>query len=229
MKKRLIPFKWLPAAWGLKGRVYEEAEANYYLEGQELERALVDIRNDDPDQRAEKHLFLDWKHNLIDQYEYERKKLALSGKGDDQRELLALDLKHHKIGNYDHDCKRAALDFAPGVDLDTALADIDLAYEKLTKRDYDKKVATIKKEPWVGIVSEGYDPKLGVNGWYCEFDWNDYWIEYLRLNGYVGLNDEEIHQAWFQDVCRVVAHEGEEHDGAEIVPFSGRLVNHLPR
>jgi hypothetical protein len=229
MKKRLIQFNWLPAAWGLNGRVYEEAKANYYLEGQELERALIDIRIDDQNERDRKHLNLDLKYNVIDQYTYDQRMLALSGKGDDQRELLALALKHGQIDNYDHDCKLAALDFATGVDLDIALADIDLAYEKLSKREYDKKVATLKKEPWVGVVSEGYDPKLGVNGWYCEFDWNEYWIEYLRLNGYVGLNDEEIHQAWFQDICRVVVSEGEEQDGAEIVPFSGRLVNHLPR
>jgi hypothetical protein len=227
---KLIPFNWLPAAWGLKGRTYEEAKANYYLEGEELVRALIDIREDDPTKRRIAHLSLDYTSGKIDLYEFDLKKLQINGGGEDQRELLKIELAHGKINNYDHDIKRAELDFAAGTDLDIAKADIDLAYDKITKREYEKQVATLKKEPWVGIVSEGYDPKLGVNGWYCEFDWNEFWIEYLRLNGYVGLNDDEIHQAWFQDICRSVASEGEEQqEGAEIVPFSGRLVNHLPR
>lgn len=227
---RLIPFNWLPAAWGLSGRVYEEAKANYELEGEELARALIDIREDDPKKRSIAHNALDFSLNRIDGYEHDLKLLQIAGRGDDKKELLGLDLKYGKIANYEHDIKRAELDFAAGDDLELAKADIDLAYEKITKRDFDKKVATLKKEPWVGVVSEGYDPKLGVNGWYCEFDWNDFWIEYLRLNGYVGLNDDEIHQAWFQDICRSVAFEGEEQqEGAEIVPFSGRLANHLPR
>ena len=32
-KRRLIPFDFMPASWGLNGKVYEKAKAEYYFEG----------------------------------------------------------------------------------------------------------------------------------------------------------------------------------------------------
>ena len=38
-----IPFGWLPASWGLKGKSRELAEAEYYLSGYELDIAKARI------------------------------------------------------------------------------------------------------------------------------------------------------------------------------------------
>ena len=38
-----IPFSWLPASWGLKGKSRELAEAEYYLTGYELDIAKARI------------------------------------------------------------------------------------------------------------------------------------------------------------------------------------------
>lgn len=224
-KNRLIPFRMLPASWGLAGQAFDEAEAYYMFDGEELQRRLAEIRHrDDPKQLARKRAQIDRDHGVMDEYDYRKKVLEIDGKTGDRREQLALDLEFGKIDNYQHDRERATLDYTEA-DLDLALAEIDLAYEKITQREYDKTVATSKQEPWVGIINDGYDQKLGINGVYFEFDWNSYWVEYLRLNGYQGTSEEEIVKRWFQDVCRATALEDDPQESADIVPFSGRMVN----
>lgn len=42
-KKRLIPFSWLPASWGLSGKSRAIAEAEYYYEGNDLEDKLAEL------------------------------------------------------------------------------------------------------------------------------------------------------------------------------------------
>jgi len=41
--KRLIPFGWLPGHWGMAGKIREVAQAEYDLDGEFLERRLVEI------------------------------------------------------------------------------------------------------------------------------------------------------------------------------------------
>lgn len=42
-KKRIIPFGWLPAHWGMAGKMREVAQAEYDLSGEALERRLLAI------------------------------------------------------------------------------------------------------------------------------------------------------------------------------------------
>jgi len=52
------------------------------------------------------------------------------------------------------------------------------------------------------VINASFNPKEGINGVYFEFDWNAQWIEFLRINGYIGHTDEQIVDDWFADVCR---------------------------
>ena len=45
-KKRLIPFKFLPASWGLSGKTKEVAQAEYELTGYDLDVALAEINHE---------------------------------------------------------------------------------------------------------------------------------------------------------------------------------------
>ena len=56
MIKRWLPFRLLPASWGLVGDAYLEAEAHYKLQGEALERQLLLIRLRDDPQRLEREL-----------------------------------------------------------------------------------------------------------------------------------------------------------------------------
>lgn len=209
MKKRLIPFWMMPASWGLKGKHREEAEAAYYLEGEALERRLAQIEfNNDPKGLQHRVNDINLKWGYIDEYTHARQALTIDGLNTDPYEALSLERKFGKISDYDHDRERAKLDFTDETELALAFLEIDLAYEKIDQKTYEKERATLKQEPWVGIVDDGFDLTQGPNGVYFKFDWNEYWIEFLRLNGYVGLTDEEVVEQWFNDTLRSMAMEG---------------------
>jgi hypothetical protein len=73
-----IPFKLLPAAWGLKGKSREIAEAEYYYTGEELDRKLADINNSEGQQRDLAHLALDLKYGKIDLLDHDEKYIELT-------------------------------------------------------------------------------------------------------------------------------------------------------
>jgi len=66
-------------------------------------------------------------------------------------------------------------------------------------------LATFNNEPWIGILNDEYKAENGVSGFLVEMDWNDQFIEMLRVNGYTGISDEHIVEQWFVDVNNSVA------------------------
>lgn len=69
-----------------------------------------------------------------------------------------------------------------------------------------KELATEKKEPWVAVLQTHVNPESPRNGFF-ELDWNEFFIVYLRDNGYTGGSDEEVVDVWFQDLCREIGNE----------------------
>ncbi len=65
--KKLIPFRWLPASWGLNGPLYDEAEAYYLYDGYDLERRLAEIKLTGDDLTREL-LRIDHEYQVIDAY-----------------------------------------------------------------------------------------------------------------------------------------------------------------
>ena len=68
----------------------------------------------------------------------------------------------------------------------------------------DKQKATMKKEPWVGVLNTHVNKENVRNGFF-ELDWNEYFILKLTEAGYKGASEEEIVDQWFKDLCRDVA------------------------
>ena len=136
-KTRLLPFRMMPASWGLKGKSRAIAEAEYYYEGEDLEKRL------------------------------------------------------------------AELNAATELDAEIAKLEIDLKNEKIGQAVFDKKVAGLKKEPYVNVLNMGVDPENIAQG-YFELDWNDEFIKMLTNAGLTGKNDEELVNKWFNAVCRTV-------------------------
>lgn len=247
----------LPWTWGLSGPKYEEAEARYYLTGEDLDRKLIDLRwHEDTHVRHLKHLEYDLKIGKISAYDFDIRMLEFGGKGTDALARAEVDLKHHKIDSYQFDLITAMQSTKDGpdrvvamaeVDLkhdkidmyafetavamartkegqerEIALLDIDLKHGKITAKAHEKGVATAKSEPWIGIINDGFDLAQGLNGVFFEFDWNTYWIDYLKLAGYYGPTDEDIVEMWFNDVCRSMAAQSEslDFDEADFSPGS---------
>ena len=50
--KKLIPFKWLPGSWGLKGETFERARIEYELEGLERKIALSHLGLETAEEKA---------------------------------------------------------------------------------------------------------------------------------------------------------------------------------
>jgi hypothetical protein len=234
MKKKLISFRCLPGSWGLVGQSYAEAEANYYYEGEELDRKLAEIRfKDDPaglkvalanidhkhkkitDYQLEVIMAkangranpaalaeIDFAHGKISKYDYEKIVIENSTKpGSAKREsrLLDLEFEHGNITKYEYE--KAVIEASDMTDTDRAikLLELDCANGKISKEICEKEVFTLLKKPWVGVIGQSLNMDQGINGFMMELDWNEYWIEYLDLNGYTGTEDQMI-EAWFANV-----------------------------
>lgn len=79
MSKPRIPFEVWPFSWGMKGQVRELAKAEYELEGEELERAKIDIiHGDDEDALKLALLDVELKHAKITQTEYHKQLATLN-------------------------------------------------------------------------------------------------------------------------------------------------------
>lgn len=65
-------------------------------------------------------------------------------------------------------------------------------------------------DPWVTILSIVDDPEKGAR---VELDWNDAFIEYLRANGIVGVDDDAVIQKYITMLLHDLA--GKEEDDNE--------------
>jgi len=207
MAKKLIAFRFLPAAWGLHGSAFAEAEINYLYQGQERDERLAGVRFM-PESREYRRTMIEiaYRYETIDSLECRRQLLGVEHTGLDlQDALIDLDCEFGKLSAYDAAVqklyKRTA---SPEDNLAFALGklDIDLKFQRITRPEFEKQGATLRNEPWVNVINASFNPKEGINGVYFEFDWNAQWIEFLRINGYIGHTDEQIVDDWFADVCR---------------------------
>ena len=80
-------------------------------------------------------------------------------------------------------------------------ARIEQAELELLKKKDPKAYATKKGEPWVSVLDVQVNEENIRNGFF-ELDWNDLFIEQLRLAGYGEEMDpeEEIVDRWFRDI-----------------------------
>jgi|TARA_X000000368_G_scaffold399408_1_gene370345 hypothetical protein len=95
--------------------------------------------------------------------------------------------------------------------------------EESKSENKEKAKATKNKQPWIQVLTTHVDKTNPKNGFF-ELDWNEYFVQSLKLNGYRGATDEEVVDKWFQDLCRNVASES----GTEDVGASG-YVNKVLR
>ena len=91
------------------------------------------------------------------------------------------------------------------------ILDIDRRYGKLSELEFNKQSATIKEEPYVGVVNTHFNPKDPKNGFF-ELDWNQSFIDMLSKAGYSGVSDDEIVNKWFDDLCKGIVLETMDQD-----------------
>lgn len=230
-KKPLIPFRWLPASWGLVGQPFEEAKAHYELDGEDLERALIHIRYaSEPQVVREQTARMLHRLGKIDDRSLDQELAAAEYGGESNippKEQLAIDLAHGALTQYDY-ARAIVMHDLPNtetVDHKSAMLKIDYDHDKIDQNTYEKAIANLTGQPWVGIIDHGFNPEDGVNGVYFEFDWNKEWIDFLRVNGYHGKSEEEIVEQWFSHVCGT---QTDTFDDSAPIPFnSGRVIRQV--
>lgn len=89
------------------------------------------------------------------------------------------------------------------VDKKRAILAIDVKYDKITRQQYDHKIANLNNEPYVNVTKLNFDEKNPSQG-YFELDFNEHFVEYLAQNGYEGTEPEEIVNTWFDDLCKSI-------------------------
>lgn len=163
--KKLIPFSWLPGAWGLHGKTREIAEAEYYLTGIELEKRILEIRKDDfdLDEYTRKCWDIDLKHNIISQEKYNR--LIVSQIKDEKQKNLAsaeLDFQEGKITENEYAKKVATLNNERWVKVLSLSFDGKNPKEGSFELDWnDKFVEDLKADGY-----DGHTPENIVNQWF---------------------------------------------------------------
>lgn len=117
MAKLRIPFRWMPASWGLVGVAYLEAEAHYTLKGEALERRLLHIRLGDNPALNLELLELDHRYGHISDYDLAKRRIELTQEPSVDRDLALLDieLQFQKITDIDYQRQRAALKNEPWI------------------------------------------------------------------------------------------------------------------
>ena len=110
-KGKLIPFNWLPASWGLKGKSRAVAEAEYYLTGYDLDVELAKIEHGADSSGFTKAVIdIDCRYGKINAYERDVKLTSITdGAEPDAMALLDIELKHNRISQPEYDRKRADL------------------------------------------------------------------------------------------------------------------------
>jgi hypothetical protein len=157
MSKNKIPFGWMPGHWGLKGKTRLRAQAEYELEGMELDMRLAEIDHDDLVQRELAQLDVKIKHKQIDLYDYDVQYNTIKLKDDPllPEVLLDLELKHHRCNQSEHDRKLADLRSEPWVsmpDIKWDPADPSRSYFEL---DYNEHfVAMLRTHNYSGMTDE---------------------------------------------------------------------------
>lgn len=97
-KQRLIPFSFMPASWGLKGKSRERAEAEYYYEGEDLEYKLLEIDATNDDDLKLKKLELDLNKEKITESQYNKNVADIKKEPWVEVKRMEVDLNNPKAG-----------------------------------------------------------------------------------------------------------------------------------
>lgn len=213
MKKKWIPFKYTPAAWGLSGEAYEVAKACYELEGLDLGLKLANIKYAHDDYNRFKYINkVKLDNNEITLYEYQTRELKNEfnygkiSEYDYHSRMLKLDYDRGQKPTYDYDLALLKRDYNVITEKEYQLefAKLELDSGKISPTEYEKQIATINDEPWVKVMSlTTEDDRPGSGS--LELDWNTKFVEDLKEHGYEGSTEEQIVDQWLSELCKNIA------------------------
>ena len=173
-----MPFRLFPSNWGLAGSRLEKAQAEYYLEGAELDFRLHEI-------------------------EYKHKQDSIEAK----RAFAELEMRHNQIDIKTYHYKLLDLDYVQGSESHKRKKlDLDRDYSEITAQAYDRELATLNGEAYFKVIDGNYVVQDNSVGGLMTFelDWNDLFVQELKKMGYTGYNDDNVVDTWFTDSCKQI-------------------------
>jgi hypothetical protein len=201
--KRIIPFWVWPYTWGTKGETRKRMEIEYYLEGADQKRELAKLKYSGKELEAAE-LDIAYNYGEISEYSLEIGKAELIEDELKRREkVIEIDYKHAMIDERGRDVRLAKLEGNDAL-REEKLLEVEYKYGDIGEKDYKKKLATIRKEPWVDVIVAGFSEENPTEGGF-QLDWNDEFIEYLQNAGYLAPSEEETVNLWFSEVCKNIA------------------------
>lgn len=188
--------------WGLKGKDKEISKIKFSdVSEMEKEIAINALNVELPfEERNTNALDIRKRYGAISENEYQ---MALAVITDDRTGKYKFYENEHKFEKGEIDELTYRFNKATLEDDKEELLSIKYEKGEIDGFQYNKELATLKGEPYIEIINTDYDPKLVLDGFRIEFDWNDIWIKQLHDNGYVGEPDEVVEQ-WFKNICRGV-------------------------
>lgn len=155
-RKRLIPFSWWPAAWGMKGATRARAQAEYELEGEELKRALVELDYIDDTMKAVALLDIDFEYNKITSFDRDRAIAKLTMKDKElEIELLEIDFAERKVTDLEYEKQMATLKGESWVHILNVKPDSDTPNHGELELDWnDKFVEELREGGYEGAADE---------------------------------------------------------------------------
>lgn len=180
MSKPFIPFGWLPGHWGLSGITRDLARIDYELSSQpyecEIQRATILYKGDELAQKIDD---IDLSYKKLDLYTYEYRKLMRTCHDEDfSTQVLYLELEHKRITQREFD--QAMIDkMADDFERNIAALDLLLEHNDITQNEYDKERATLEHRPWFHWDVDYVNGEIELSA-----DWNDLWIDFLKVSGY---------------------------------------------
>lgn len=208
-----LPFSLKPSSWFLKGKDLEIARAYHELTGSELKKRLLEIEYSGTITPAQE---LEYKEKLylvdFEFGKYTRRKvdeLILELKHPRKSQefklgLVDIKLEHGELDEYDAEVEKLGIKHKnrEGAEYVIGKANLDRQHNMIDERDYDKTIATANGKPWVTVVDANlvYGGPRG-NQMSFDLDWNQQFVDDLRLNGWTGISDSDVVDQWFTNLC----------------------------
>lgn len=139
-----VPFILLPTSWNLKGKFYKRAKLEYYHEGEQLDRRLVNLDFfEDVIENKKQHLYIDKKYNIISDEELERRLVDI-----DYEEELKIKINElsKKLNKKDLNKEILNVKYQIQNEIKRKNLYIDLEYGKISNEEFDEKLKEINKE-----------------------------------------------------------------------------------
>lgn len=204
-RNRWLPFGWLPGHWGLDGKIRQQARIEYEYDGVDKDIKLLEL--EEPTKEIKKKILnLKATSGLITDDEFQTSIIDIETEDNPSANLLAklkLDYDQGKISVHQYELKKAEIEHGDNsTEYKLAILKQQVTLGEISDFEYEKKVATVLEQPWIKVVSSKYEPEDGIDGFSFQLDYNHYFVQYLKQNGYAGINDDEIVEEWFNDVSK---------------------------